>query len=287
MCYADDNLGMGVFPAFPKLSSPYFDIPSCLSTLNKWTNAHFLKMNESKTNILVFGNKNFNTSINMSTCLDSIGHITPLSRSTKLPGAHLDEDLSFDDHVSKTVSSCLLTLKNIRFIQKFLTHAAAETLIMQSLPRIFINATLLVGLTNGNLKKLQRIQNFALRTVLNLHPRSDLSQHFQNLHWLTVEQRIFFKLLTLTFKCIHYLAPAPLSSKIQLSCPLDMLHIISSFQPLSAIGKKAFSYCAPRFWNALPRDIRILPTLDSFKAQLKHHLFTNFQSFLHATNPYC
>ena len=143
MCYADDNLGMGVFLAFPKLSSPYFDIPSCLSTLNKWTNAHFLKMNESKTNILVFGNKNFNTSINMSTCLDSIGHITPLSRSTKLPGAHLDEDLSFDD-------------------------------------------------------------------------------------------------------------PAPLSSKIRLSCPLDMLLIISSFQPLSAIGKKACSYLAPRFWNAIP-----------------------------------
>ena len=173
MCYADDNLGMGVFLAFPKLSSPYFDIPSCLSTLNKWTNAHFLRMNESKTNILVFGNKNFNTSINMSTCLDSIGHITPLSWSTKLPGAHLDEDLSFDD-------------------------------------------------------------------------------------------------------------PAPLSSKIRLSCPLDMLLIISSFQPLSAIGKKACSYLAPRFWNAIPWDIRILPTLDSFKAQLKYHLFTNFQSFLHA-----
>ena len=214
MCYADDNLGMGVFLAFPKLSSPYFDIPSCLSTLNKWTNAHFLRMNESKTNILVFGNRNINTSINMSTCLDSIGRIIPLSRSTKLLGAHLDEDLSFDDHVSKTVSSCLLTLKNIRFIQKFLTHAAAETLIMQSLPRIFINATLLVSLTNGNLKKLQRIQNFALRTVLNLHPRSDLSQHFQNIHWFTVEQIIFFKLLTLNFKCIHCLAPAPLSSKI-------------------------------------------------------------------------
>ena len=127
--------------------------------------------------------------------------------------------------------------------------------------------------------KLQRIQNSSLRIVLNLHPRSDLSQYFQNIHWFTVEQRIFFKLLTLTFKCIHYLAP--LSSKIRLSCPLDMLLIISSFQPISAIGKKACFYCASRFWNAIP-DIRILPTLDSFKAQLKYHLFTNFQSFLHA-----
>ena len=223
----------------------------------------------------------------MSSCLDSTGRITPLSRSTKLLGAHLDDDLSFDVHVSKTVSSCFLTLKNVRSIRKFLTRAAAETLIHAVITSKLDQCnSLLVGLTKGNLKKLQRIQNFALRTVLNLHPRSDLSQHFQNLHWLTVEQRIFFKLLTLTFKCIHCLAPSPLSSKIRLSCPLDML-LVTSFQPLSAIGKKAFSYCAPRFWNALPRDIRILPTLDSFKAQLKHHLFTNFQSFIHATNPYC
>ena len=131
--------------------------------------------------------------------------------------------------------------------------------------------------------KLQRIQNSSLRIVLNLHPRLDLSQYFQNIHWFTVEQRIFFKLLTLTFKCIHCLAPAPLSSKIRLSCPLDMLLITSSFQPLSAIDKKACFYCASRFWNAIP-DIRILPTLDSFKAQLKYHLFTFFPS---CTNPYC
>ena len=176
-----------------------------------------------------------------------------LSRSTKLLGAYLDEDLSFDDHVSKTVSSCLLILKNVRSIRKFLTRSAAEPLIHAVITSKLDQCnSLFVGLTKGNLKKLQRIQNFALRTVLNLHPRSDLSQHFQNLHWLTVEQRIFFKLLTLTFKCIHCLAPAPLSSKIRLSCPLDMLLVTSSFQPLSAIGKKAFSYCAPRFWNALP-----------------------------------
>ena len=98
MGYADDNLGIRVFPAFSKLSTLYFDIPSCLSTLNKWTNAHFLKMNESKTNILVFGNKNFKQSINMSSCLDCSGRITPFSRSTKLLGTYLDGDLPFDVH---------------------------------------------------------------------------------------------------------------------------------------------------------------------------------------------
>ena len=134
--------------------------------------------------------------------------------------------------------------------------------------------------------KLQRIQNFALRTVLNLHPRCHVSQHYKDLHWLTVNQRIHFKILTTTFKCIHCLAPSPLATKVVLSSPLDMLLDTSQFYPISAIGKKAFSYSAPRCWNALPRNLRIIPSLDTFKSHVKHHLFTNFSSYLHSVNPY-
>ena len=122
--------------------------------------------------------------------------------------------------------------------------------------------------------------------VLNLHPRSHVTEHYQNLHWLTVDQQIHFKILTTVFKCIHCLAPAPLSVKVKLSSPLDMLLDSSQFYPSSSIGKKAFSYSAPRCWNALPRHLRVIPCLDTFKAHLKHHLFTNYSSYLHAVNPY-
>ena len=89
-----------------------------------------------------------------------------------------------------------------------------------------------------------------------------------------------------SFKCIHCLAPSPLATKINISCPLDMLLDSSRFYPSSTLGKKAFSYSAPRCWNALPRSLRIIPTLDTFKSQLKHFLFTNFTSYLHNVNPY-
>ena len=41
--------------------------------------------------------------------LNKSSTFTPLSISTKLLGAHIDDSLSFDLHVSKTVSSSLLT----------------------------------------------------------------------------------------------------------------------------------------------------------------------------------
>ena len=170
-------------------------------------------------------------------------------------------------------------------IRKFLTAEAAETLIHSIITSKLDNCnSLLFGTTSSNLSKLQQIQNFALRTVLNLHPRSHISNHFQQLHWLSVHQRIHFKLLILTFKCIHCLAPTTLSSKIRLSSPLDMV-LDSSFNPLSSFGKKSFSYSAPRCWNALPRHLRVIPTLSIFKSQLKHHLLTIFHSNLHAVDP--
>ena len=287
MGYADDNLGLRVFPAFSKLSTLFSDVPSCLSSISKWTNAHFLKLNSNKTHVMFFGNKSFKQSVKLSGCLNSSGSLIPFSPSTKLLGVHLDDTLSFDLHVSKTVSSSLIILKNVRSIRKLLTPEAAATLIHAIITSKLDQCnSLLFNVSLTNLAKLQRIQNFALRTVLNLRPRSQLTQHFQELHWLTVEQRIHFKILTITFKCIHCLAPTPLAVKVKLSSPFDMLLDPSQFYPTSVLGRRAFSYSAPRCWNALPRSLRVIPCLDTFKAYLKHHLFTNFPSYLHAVNPY-
>ena len=236
---------------------------------------------------MVFGNKSFKQSVNLSGCLNSSGSLVALSESTKLLGTHLDDSLNFDVHVSKTVSSALLFLKNARAIQKFINQEAAEILIHAIITSKLDQCnSLLYGLSAKNLSKLQKIQNFALRTVLNLNPRSHVSHRFHELHWLNVEQRIYFKLLTIVFKCIHCIAPQPLAVKVQLLYPLNMLLDPSKFLPSTAFGRKAFSYSAPRCWNALPRHLRVIPSLDVFKAQLKHYLFTDFDTYLRSVNPY-
>ena len=95
----------------------------------------------------------------------------PLSHSTKLLGAHVDDTLSFDLHVSKIVSSCHIILKNVRSIRKLLTSDAAATLVHSIITSKLDQCnSLLCNISSSNLTKLQRIQNFALRTVLNLHP---------------------------------------------------------------------------------------------------------------------
>ena len=141
-------------------------------------------------------------------------------------------------------------------------------------------------MSRRNFAKLQLVQNSALRAVLELRPHASVSAHYAELHWLRVEERSFFKLLTVVFKCINNLAPSQLAAKIQVRCPEVMLLETRHIFPRSVAGKRSFSYLAPRCWNALPVEIRLLTELEPFKAYLKNYLFENFRSFCHKVHPY-
>ena len=287
MGYADDNSGIRVFPAFSALSTVYSAIPNCLRLIRKWCNKHFLKLNSGKTQIIAFGDHQFHSGFNFTCSYNDLGGIIPFSNTVKLLGVHLDSQLNLDIHTTSTVSSVNLILRNLRLIRKYLTKRAAENLVHCVVTnKLDVCNSLFLGIANYNLAKLQKCQNNALRFVLNLHSHDHISNHFRQAHWLTIERRIYFKYLALIWKCLNNKAPLGLSSKICLESPSNMLLDTSIFLPFTAYGRRAFSYLAPRLWNALPLELRTIPELNRFKASLKHFLFDTFSDYLHNVDPY-
>ena len=287
MGYADDNIGSRIFPAVTSLSTLSVSVPNCLRQIKKWANAHFLKINSDKTQVIVFGNNHFHSSFHTHTVMSDTGSIIPISKVIKLLGFNLDNKLTFDDYISNVVSSSNWILRNIRSIRKLLDKDSAETLIHCLITsKLDTCNSLFPGMSRRNFAKLQLVQNAALRAVLELRPHARVSAHFRNLHWLRVEERSYFKLLTVVFKCINNLAPSQLALKIRVRCPEDMLLETRHIHLCSVAGKRSFSYLAPRCWNALPRDIRLLTELEHFKACLKNHLFEHFSNFCHRVHPY-
>ena len=51
-----------------------------------------------------------------------------------------------------------------------------------------------------------------MRIVLGKKKRESVKDCYKTLHWLTVEQRIVFKVLLLTFKCLNDMGPVPLAN---------------------------------------------------------------------------
>ena len=287
MGYADDNIGLRSFTARSTLSACLVSVPACIRAIKNWTDKHFLKINTDKTRLMVFGSRHFLSSFNLLTIRSDSGEIIPISKSINFLGVELDRQLNFNSQISNMCSSVNLTLKNVRLIRKLMDKSSAEMLIHSLVTNKldYCNA-LFVGLSSGNLAKLQLMQNNAARTVLQLNSHASISEHLKDLHWLPVRARIFFRYLVIIFKCLYDMAPEQLSEKLQLSSAINMTLSTHKFYPSTEFGKQAFSYMAPKCWNGLPRHIRVLANFDTFKSSVKTYLFDNFTDYLHQCFPY-
>ncbi len=138
--------------------------------------------------------------------------------------------------------------------------------------------TLLTGLSSKLLHKLQLVLNSAARVLTRTPSIMHISPVLQRLHWLPVKYRIDFKILLLTFKALHNLAPPYLTDLLHIytpPCTLRSSHSLSLVSPrLNTLGARTFSHAAPRLWNSLPLQIRNSNSLHIFKSHLKTYLFT-------------
>ena len=101
----------------------------------------------------------------------------------------------------------------------------------------------------------------------------------RGLYWLPVKARIQFKMLRITFKAIHGLAPKYLFNLLtfqsSLYNPRSSGGILLSMPAVRSKtwGDRAFMVAAPRLWNSLPKELRAITNVNSFKAHIKTYLF--------------
>ena len=94
-------------------------------------------------------------------------------------------------------------------------------------------------------------------------------------HWLPVDQRIIFKIILLTYKVLHSIAPQYLPDLLHLYVPSRALRA-GTVRPRNNLqivrsrtktyGDRAFAVAAPILWNVLPEYIDNYPMLLSSKA---------------------
>ena len=101
---------------------------------------------------------------------------------------------------------------------------------------------------------------------------------------LAVSFRNNFKILLLTFKAIHELAPSfinelvkikPLNSKYRLRSNDGILLSHPNVKTLTTLGdRRAFVASAPKLWNDSPLEIRMAKSVYTCRKMLKTHLFS-------------
>ena len=76
--------------------------------------------------------------------------------------------------------------------------------------------SLLYGLPDNHIAKLQRVQNASARLIVGLPRYCHITPVLHSLHWLPVRYRINFKFLLLTYNCLHGLAPQYMSDLLSI-----------------------------------------------------------------------
>ena len=122
--------------------------------------------------------------------------IVPHSPVTNL-GVWIDSNLSMVEHITKASSwAIFISVYNIRRIRKYLSRENTETLIHAFVSsRIYYCNSLLYGVPNCQIHKLQRVQNAAARLVFEESKYCNVTPLMKSLHWLLVKYRIIFKVL--------------------------------------------------------------------------------------------
>jgi len=106
-------------------------------------------------------------------------------------------------------SFTLLFTSFLHLLRKFISTKNAETLIHAFITSRLDNCnSLLYGLPNTLLDKLQYVQNSAARLLTLSKKHDHITPILFNLHWLPINYRIKYKILLFTFKALHGLAPS-------------------------------------------------------------------------------
>ena len=186
--------------------------------------------------------------------------------------------LSMVAHIKCLRRILFCQLRTIGKIRSFLsTDAANKLAVSLMLSRLDYCDSLLAGLPDNKVNKLQRIQNHA---ALCKCKHESATTFLRMLHWLPVKARIQYKIACLGFQCIKQNSMPPyISDLLHPYCPSRTLHYLDTSLltvprlSLETFGKKSFSVFGTTVWNSLPLSLRKSQCFTNFKAKLKTHLF--------------
>ena len=224
-----------------------------------------LQLNGDKTELLWFGSTtNFRR-------LPTDTSIRPIQPATVVRdrGVWIDSELYMREHVSRVAQARFPPAPTIRSVRRQLGHDVSARLVSALvLSRLDYCNAVLVDLPAATLAPLQRVARF----VLDLKPHDHVTHALRELHWFPVVQRIEYKLSP----CAHgpdwsgaglHHQPAHAGHQHSITLFTRASSNGDLFQP--RIGDRAFSVAAPRAWNRLSTELKLMR---SSTATFRRHL---------------
>jgi len=130
------------------------DLNSDLLFIRNWCFNNFLLLNPDKTKLIVFGSRQLLAKLPYLK-ISLLGKDLAIASSAKDLGVVLDPQLTFDDHVLKTTSSCMSSLAQISRVKHVLDRNQLMTVINALvLSKLLYCSTVWSNTSNKNIRRL-------------------------------------------------------------------------------------------------------------------------------------
>ena len=210
--YADDTQLFLSFSA-SDFSHNITHLERTISNISNWMSANFLSLNPSKTEFLIFGLPQQLSKLNSPTIhLPNNVTLSPVDCARNL-GVIFDKNLTFAKHISSVSKACFFNIRDLRRIRNTIDHSTACTIATSLIhSKIDYCNSLLLNLPATQTNRLQLVLNSAARAVTKTPKFHRITPILKSLHWLTINQRIHYKVLSLTHKALKTGQPTYLRS---------------------------------------------------------------------------
>ena len=242
-----------------------------MEEISQWMLVNKLKLNASKTEMLVVTRKSFVTASESIQVHFGDATITP-QRVVKNLGGIFDHEMSMAKQAQHATKSAYFHLRRISKIRPYISKKACAAAIHSTVTsRLDYHNGLLLGAPKNITKRMQVAQNSAARLLTQTSKREHITPILAQLHWLPVEKRISYKALCMVHSAIHDdCAPLYLKDMCQMYVPRRALRsdddnfklVVSNDS--NSYGRRAFDSCAFRLWNCLPLALRMISKKDCF-----------------------
>ena len=260
--FADDN-------------SPYScctDIDSVIERLQndsmillQWFENNMLKVNPEKFHLLLSDN-------NKDKYIQIQQYIIQNSESEKLLGIKIDNNLSFNEHVTELCTKASQKLHALERVSCFMTCHHKRTIMRAFINSQFGYCPLVWIFCSRNLNnRINRIHERALRTVY-----SDSISTFEELlnrdKSVTIHIRNLQALATEMFKVINGLTPEIMKKvfpiREQIRYPSQNIFETRNVRTTN-YGIESLAHFGPKLWSIVPNDLKNIKSLDLFKKKIK------------------
>ena len=277
--YADDHQVEITFQTGAQAQrAAALELEQSVSVIRQWFIAHNLLLNDAKTELLAVGSPVQIQKLAIHELCVGVSVVHPVSQVRNL-GFTMRSDMSAAGHIATTCRKAQFHLRRLRPLVRILDKD-----VLASVVHAFITSGidycngLLAGAPKYQVRKLQLLQNCAARLLRRPAQRGlHTVELLEQLHWLPVANRIAFKIAVLVRKCLNGTGPRYLRAALSLHSSTRLRSGRLRLQPPRVRnithGGRAFPAVAERVWNALPEELRVTKTLDTFKKSLKTHFF--------------